>query len=83
MIEPLIAAVTSLERSGQLSAIEIFEHCGNAAAGPVLTQLLSSEHNTVREWSALALAQSQEQEVPVRGAGRGGPAWRDRTGSAG
>ena len=66
VIEPLIAAVTSLERSGRLSAIEIFEHCGDAAAGPVLTQLLSSEHDTVREWSALALAQlSIREAVPA------------------
>jgi HEAT repeat protein len=63
VIEPLIAALTSLERYGQLSAIEIFEHCGNAAAGPVLAQLLSSEHGTVREWSALALAQLSIQDA--------------------
>jgi hypothetical protein len=56
VVEPLIAAVTSLPRIGQLSAIEIFEDIGDAAAGAVLTQMLASEHATVREWSALALA---------------------------
>jgi HEAT repeat protein len=46
-----------VERFGQLSAIEAFEHLGGAAAGPVLIDLLSSEHDTVREWSALAIEQ--------------------------
>lgn len=57
VIGPLMAAVASLERNGLLSAIEVFEHYGDAAAGPVLIELLSSEHDMVREWSALALAQ--------------------------
>jgi hypothetical protein len=57
VVEPLVAAVASLEPFGQLSAIEVFEHFGDAAAGPVLIDLLSSEHDTVREWSARAIAQ--------------------------
>jgi hypothetical protein len=57
VVEPLAAAVPLLKRFGQLSAIEAFEHLGDAAAGPVLIDLLSSEHSTVREWSALAIAQ--------------------------
>jgi hypothetical protein len=55
VVQPLAAAVPSLERFGQLSAIEAFEHLGDAVAGPVLIDLLSSEHDTVREWSALAI----------------------------
>src|SRR5215204_6338015 len=57
VVEPLAAAVPSLERFGQLSAIEVFEHFGDPGAGPVLVDLLSSEHDTVREWSAWAIAQ--------------------------
>lgn len=57
VVQPLAAAVPSLERFGQLSAIEAFEHLGDLAAGPVLLNLLSSEHDTVREWSALAIEQ--------------------------
>jgi hypothetical protein len=48
----------SLARFGQLSATEVFEHFGDAAAGPELIQLLGSEHETVREWSALRLRSS-------------------------
>jgi hypothetical protein len=50
----LFGPLTWLERYDQLSAIEVFEHFGGAAAGPVLAQLLGSEHETVREWSAVA-----------------------------
>ncbi|GIJ46740.1 hypothetical protein Val02_36260 [Virgisporangium aliadipatigenens] len=63
VVQPLAAAVPSLERFGQLSAIEAFEHLGGVAAGPVLIDLLSSEHDTVREWSALAI-----EQLGVRGA---------------
>jgi hypothetical protein len=57
VVRPLAAAVPSLERFGQLSAIEAFEHLGDLAAGPVLIDLLNSEHDTVREWSASAIEQ--------------------------
>ncbi|MEU7890533.1 HEAT repeat domain-containing protein [Microbispora bryophytorum] len=57
VIQPLIAEVPSLRRYGQLSAIEIFEQLGDTRATPVLIDLLDSEHETVREWSAFALAQ--------------------------
>ncbi len=63
VIGPLIAAVPALERYGQLSAIEIFGHAGDVAAGSVLTELLSSEHDTVREWSARALAELGVREA--------------------
>ena len=55
VVAPLMAAVTSLDRYGQLSAIEIFEHCGDVRAGRVLIDLLGSHHDTVRDWSAQAL----------------------------
>jgi hypothetical protein len=35
VVQPLAAAVGSLDRYGQLSAIEVFEHLGDATAGPV------------------------------------------------
>jgi hypothetical protein len=63
VIEPLAAAVPWLERFGQLSAIEVFEHLGDPGAGPVLIDLLSSEHDTVREWSAWAIAQLDVREA--------------------
>jgi HEAT repeat protein len=52
----LIAAVGSLEPFGQLSTIEIFEEVGDPAAGGALIGLLESPADTVREWSAGALA---------------------------
>ncbi|GAA1867081.1 hypothetical protein GCM10009687_38360 [Asanoa iriomotensis] len=55
-VQPLAAAVGSLDRSGQLSAIEVFEQVGDSAAGPALIDLLGSEHETVRDWSAWAIA---------------------------
>jgi len=57
VVQPLAAAVGSLDRYGQLSAIEVFEDLGDAAAGPVLIDLLGSEDETVREWSAGAIAE--------------------------
>ncbi len=63
VVEPLAAAVLSLERFGQLSAIEVFEHFGDPGAGPVLIDLLSSEHDTVREWSAWTIAQLGVREA--------------------
>ena len=56
VVGPLAAAVFSLQRYGQLSAIEILEHLGGSAAGQSLTDLLGSDHETVREWSAYAVA---------------------------
>lgn len=57
VVQPLSAALGGLDRYGQLSAIEVFEHFGDAAAGPALIDLLGSEHETVREWSAWAIAE--------------------------
>jgi HEAT repeat protein len=63
VVEPLAAAVPSLGRYGQLSALEVFEDLGDAGAGPVLTDLLGSEHETVRDWSAWAIAQLGVREA--------------------
>lgn len=66
VVQPLAAVVGSLARYGQLSAIEFFEHLGDAAAGPALIDLLGSEHETVREWSAWAIAELGVREAVPR-----------------
>ena len=55
VIPDLAAALPRLERFGKLSAIEIFEACGDIQAGPALASLLGDPDTTVREWAALAL----------------------------
>jgi len=65
VVQPLVAAVGSLDRYGQLSAIEAFEHFGDAAAGPALIDLLGSEHETVREWSAWAIGELGIREAAL------------------
>jgi hypothetical protein len=56
VIPELAAAVTSLGRSGKLSAIQVFEACGDRRAGPAVIGLLSDAETTVREWAANALS---------------------------
>ncbi|WP_433790872.1 HEAT repeat domain-containing protein [Actinoplanes sp. CA-252034] len=83
VVEPLAAAIGMLEPYGQLSAIEIFEHFGDRAAGPALIGLLASDNSTVREWSARALGDLGVHEaVPALQAAyrRHGSAVTDRTG---
>ncbi len=64
VILPLAAAVGSLDTFGQLSAIEVFEHLGDAAAGPALISLLDNNaHETVREWAAWALGELGVREA--------------------
>jgi hypothetical protein len=66
VVQPLAEAVESLDRYGQLSAIEGFEYLGDSTAGPALMNLRGSEHDTVREWSAWALAElSVRAAVPM------------------
>jgi hypothetical protein len=55
VIPELAAALPGLDRFGKLSAIEIFEACGDRRAGPALVGLLSDADTTVREWAANAL----------------------------
>jgi hypothetical protein len=57
VIAPLLRALPTLSRYGQLCAIEIIQELDDARAGQPLIDLLTSEHDTVREWAALALAQ--------------------------
>lgn len=57
VIAPLLQILPTLGRYGQLCAIEIIEELDDARAGQPLMALLTSEHDTVREWAALALAQ--------------------------
>ncbi|MFI5590090.1 HEAT repeat domain-containing protein [Amycolatopsis sp. NPDC051758] len=56
VITPLLRCLPTLTRYGQLCAIEIIEELGDARAAPSLIELLTSEHDTVREWAALALS---------------------------
>ncbi|MCP2324148.1 hypothetical protein HDA40_002655 [Hamadaea flava] len=63
VIDPLIDALPESEFYGQLSAIEVFEYFGDVRAAGVLTELLSSESSTVREWAAWALVDIGSQET--------------------
>jgi hypothetical protein len=63
VVQPLAAAVESLQSYGQLSAIEVFEHFGDDAAGPVLIRLLDIGSETVRDWSAWAVAKLGVREA--------------------
>jgi hypothetical protein len=56
VIPELAAALPGLDRYGKLSAIEVFEACGDRRAGPALVGLLSDADTTVREWAVNALA---------------------------
>ncbi|MFG1642672.1 HEAT repeat domain-containing protein [Amycolatopsis sp. NPDC049252] len=55
VIAPLLRCLPTLSRYGQLCAIEIIEELGDPRAAQPLISLLTSEHDTVREWAALAL----------------------------
>ena len=63
VVQPLAAAVGTLGTYGQLSAIEVFEHVGDAVAGSALIGLLGSGNETVREWSAWAIAELGVREA--------------------
>jgi len=56
VLDPLMSAVPEFGPFGQLCAIELFQHIGEPRAGAVLIPMLRSEEDTVREWSAQALA---------------------------
>ncbi|MFF8976877.1 HEAT repeat domain-containing protein [Streptomyces cellulosae] len=55
-IPSIIDGLPSLDRFGQLTAIEVFEEVGDPRCGPALIGLLDSDNPTVREWAAMALA---------------------------
>lgn len=63
VIPQLAAALPDLDRFGKLSAIEVFEVCGNRQAGPALVGLLSDGDTTVREWAAYALGTLEYAEA--------------------
>jgi len=55
VVGPIIAALPTLARFGQLTAIEVLRELRAHEAGPALISLLGSEHETVRDWAAQAL----------------------------
>ncbi|MET9767589.1 HEAT repeat domain-containing protein [Streptomyces sp. NPDC006415] len=55
-IPAIIDGLPSLDRFGQLTAIEVFEEVADPRCGPALIALLGSDDSTVREWAAMALA---------------------------
>ncbi|MEU2877474.1 HEAT repeat domain-containing protein [Streptomyces sp. NPDC007070] len=55
-VPALVDGLPSLGGFGQLTAIEVFEEVGDPRCGPALICLLGSDHPTVREWAAMALA---------------------------
>jgi hypothetical protein len=59
VVGPLLRALPGMDRWEQLCVIEIVEELDDRRAdGPLIT-LLDSEHDTVRAWSAEALARRQ------------------------
>lgn len=55
-VPALIDGLPSLDRFGQLTAIEVFEEVADPRCGPALIALLRNHDSTVREWAAMALA---------------------------
>ncbi|MFF5401761.1 HEAT repeat domain-containing protein [Streptomyces misionensis] len=55
-IPAVIDGLPSLGAFGRPTAIEVFEEVGDPRCGPALIGLLDSDHPTVREWAAMALA---------------------------
>jgi HEAT repeat protein len=63
VVGPLLRALPGLSRYAQLCAIEILEELNDPRASQPLIALLSSEHDTVREWAAGALGRMQTYEA--------------------
>ena len=63
VVGPLLRALPGLSRYGQLCAIEILEELNDPRAAQPLITLLSSEHDTVREWAAGALGRMRTYEA--------------------
>lgn len=64
VVAPLAAAVGSMESPvGQLCAIQVFDHFGDAAAVPALIGLLGSDDETVRIWSMWSVAGLGDREA--------------------
>ncbi len=66
VVEPLAASVGSLDPVAQLCAIEVFDHFGDAAAGPALVDLPGSDDEVVRTWSTWSVGEfGLAEAVPV------------------
>lgn len=66
VVAPLLRALPALSRYGQLCAIEIVEELDDRRADQPLIALLTSEHDTVREWAAGALGRRRvHQALPI------------------
>ncbi|WP_410648022.1 HEAT repeat domain-containing protein [Amycolatopsis sp. cmx-4-54] len=63
VVAPLLRALPTLTRYGQLCAIEIVEELDDQRADEPLITLLDSEHDTVREWAAGALGRRQVHDA--------------------
>lgn len=63
VVEPLLRALPTLSRYGQLCAIEIVEDLDDRRADQPMIKLLDSEHETVREWAARALGRRQVHDA--------------------
>jgi HEAT repeat protein len=59
----LIEAAPGLPHLGQLCAIELFVELGDGRAGAALIRMLRSEHDTVHEWAAEAVAELRIYEA--------------------
>jgi hypothetical protein len=71
VIAPLVDMLPSLNRLGQLNAIEVLRELRATEAGLALLPLLRSGHETVRDWSAQARENpratvARERELPDR-----------------
>ncbi|MDQ3742209.1 MAG: HEAT repeat domain-containing protein, partial [Actinomycetota bacterium] len=63
VLAPLMEAVPGFGRFGRLCAIELFEEIGDPTAAAALIAMLRDEDDTVREWSARALAQLRARDA--------------------
>lgn len=70
IVDPLLAAAPSFDRFGQLCAIELLNDLGDPSAGSFLISMLTSHHDTVRDWAAGALGRLGvvEAVAPLRDA---------------
>lgn len=62
VVPELLEAVSTLPPFGQLCAIDVLRELRAREARPALCALLASEHRTVRQWAAEALAEVGEPE---------------------
>ena len=63
ILPPLLEAVPSFDRFGQLCAIELLGELDDPRSAAAMIPMLRSEHDTVREWAASALGGLQVDEA--------------------